>query len=86
MAKPSTKTNKLDNIGDLQTILANNLLDLVSKRKNGKLVEQDLQYSRTLINNSSKILTATRLQLEYIKVRKATKERIAFLEASKIKK
>lgn len=86
MAKPSTKTNKLDNIGDLQTILANNLLDLVSKRKNGKLVEQDLQYSRTLINNSSKILTATRLQLEYIKVKKATKERIAFLEASKIKK
>ena len=86
MAKPSTKTNKLDNIGDLQTILANNLLDLASKRKNGKLVEQDLQYSRTLINNSSKILTATRLQLEYIKVKKATKERIAFLEASKIKK
>ena len=86
MAKTSTKTNKLDNIGDLQTILANNLLDLVSKRKNGKLVEQDLQYSRTLINNSSKILTATRLQLEYIKVKKATKERIAFLEASKIKK
>ena len=86
MAKTSTKTNKLDNIGDLQTILANNLLDLASKRKNGKLVEQDLQYSRTLINNSSKILTATRLQLEYIKVKKATKERIAFLEASKIKK
>ena len=86
MAKTSTKTNKLDNIDDLQTILANNLLDLTSKRKNGKLVEQDLQYSRTLINNSSKILTATRLQLEYIKVKKATKERIAFLEASKIKK
>ena len=86
MAKTSTKTNKLDNIGDLQTILANNLLDLVSKRKNGKLVEQDLQYSRTLINNSGKILTATKLQLEYIKVKKATKERIAFLEASKIKK
>ena len=84
MAK--TKTNKIDNIGDLQTILSNNLLDLVSKRTNGKLVEQDLQYSRTLINNSSKILTATRLQLEYIKVKKATKERIAFLEASKIKK
>lgn len=86
MAKTSTKTNKLDNIGDLQTILANNLLDLVSKRTNGKLVEQDLQYSRTLINNSSKILTATRLQLEYIKVKNATKERIAFLEAAKIKK
>lgn len=86
MAKTSTKTNKLDNIGDLQTILANNLLDLVSKRKNGKLVEQDLQYSRTLINNSSKILTATRLQLEYIKVKNATKERIAFLETTKIKK
>lgn len=86
MAKTSTKTNKLDNIGDLQTILANNLLDLVSKRKNGKLVEQDLQYSRTLINNSSKMLTATRLQLEYIKVKNATKERIAFLEISKIKK
>ena len=86
MAKPSTKTNKLDNIGDLQTILANNLLDLVSKRKNGKLVEQDLQYSRTLINNSGKILTATKLQLEYIRIKKATKERIAFLEASKIKK
>ena len=86
MAKTSTKTNKLDNIGDLQTILANNLLDLVSKRKNGKLVEQDLQYSRTLINNSSKILTATRLQLEYIKVKNATKEKIAFLEVSKIKK
>ena len=86
MAKTSTKTNKLDNIGDLQTILANNLLDLASKRKNGKLVEQDLQYSRTLINNSSKILTATRLQLEYIKVKNATKEKIAFLEVSKIKK
>ena len=86
MAKTSTKTSKIDNIGDLQTILTNNLLDLVSKRTNGKLVEQDLQYSRTLINNSSKILTATRLQLEYIKVKKATKERIAFLEASKIKK
>ena len=86
MAKPSTKTNKLDNIGDLQTILANNLLDLVSKRKNGKLVEQDLQYSRTLINNSGKILTSTKLQLEYIRIKKATKERIAFLEASKIKK
>lgn len=86
MAKTSTKTNKLDNIGDLQTILANNLLDLVSKRKNGKLVEQDLQYSRTLINNSGKILTATKLQLEYIRIKKATKERIAFLEASKIKK
>ena len=86
MAKTSTKTNKLDNIGDLQTILANNLLDLVSKRTNGKLVEQDLQYSRTLINNSSKILTATRLQLEYIKVKNATKERIAFLETTKIKK
>lgn len=86
MAKTSTKTNKIDNIGDLQTILANNLLDLVSKRTNGKLVEQDLQYSRTLINNSSKILTATRLQLEYIKVKNATKERIAFLEAAKIKK
>ena len=86
MAKTSTKTNKLDNIGDLQTILANNLLDLVSKRKNGKLVEQDLQYSRTLINNSGKMLTATKLQLEYIRVKKATKERIAFLEASKIKK
>ena len=86
MAKTSTKTNKLDNIGDLQTILANNLLDLVSKRTNGKLVEQDLQYSRTLINNSGKILTATKLQLEYIRIKKATKERIAFLEASKIKK
>lgn len=86
MAKTSTKTNKLDNIGDLQTILANNLLDLVSKRKNGKLVEQDLQYSRTLINNSGKILTSTKLQLEYIRIKKATKERIAFLEASKIKK
>lgn len=86
MAKTSTKTNKIDNIGDLQTILANNLLDLVSKRTNGKLVEQDLQYSRTLINNSSKILTATRLQLEYIKVKNATKEKIAFLEAAKIKK
>ena len=86
MAKTSTKTNKLDNIGDLQTILANNLLDLTSKRKNGKLVEQDLQYSRTLINNSGKILTATKLQLEYIRIKKATKERIAFLEASKIKK
>lgn len=86
MAKTSTKTSKIDNIGDLQTILANNLLDLVSKRTNGKLVEQDLQYSRTLINNSSKILTATRLQLEYIKVKNATKERIAFLEAAKIKK
>lgn len=86
MAKTSTKTSKIDNIGDLQTILANNLLDLVSKRTNGKLVEQDLQYSRTLINNSSKMLTATRLQLEYIKVKNATKERIAFLEAAKIKK
>ena len=86
MAKTSTKTNKLDNIGDLQTILANNLLDLVSKRTNGKLVEQDLQYSRTLINNSSKILTATKLQLEYIKVKNATKERIAFLETTKVKK
>lgn len=86
MARTSTKTNKLDNIGDLQTILANNLLDLVSKRTNGKLVEQDLQYSRTLINNSSKILTATRLQLEYIKIKKATKEKIAFLETAKIKK
>ena len=86
MAKTSTKTNKIDNIGDLQTILSNNLLDLVSKRTNGKLVEQDLQYSRTLINASSKILTATRLQLEYIRVKKATKERIAFLEVSKIKK
>lgn len=86
MAKKSTKTNKIDNIGDLQTILANNLLDLVSKRTNGKLVEQDLQYSRTLINASSKILTAARLQLEYIKVKKATKERIAFLEINKIKK
>ena len=41
MAKTSTKTSKIDNIGDLQTILANNLLDLVSKRTNGKLVEQD---------------------------------------------
>lgn len=86
MAKTSTKTNKIDNIGNLQTILANNLLDLVSKRTNSKLVEQDLQYSRTLINASSKILTATRLQLEYIKVKKATKERIAFLEVDKIKK
>lgn len=86
MAKTSTKTNKIDNIGDLQTILANNLLDLVSKRTNGKLVEQDLQYSRTLINASSKIITATRLQLEYIKVKKATKEKIAFLEVNKIKK
>jgi hypothetical protein len=86
MAKTSTKTNKIDNIGDLQTILANNLLDLVSKRTNGKLVEQDLQYSRTLISASSKIITATRLQLEYIKVKKATKERIAFLEVNKIKK
>jgi len=86
MAKTSTKTNKLDNIGDLQTILANNLLDLVSKRTSGKLVEQDLQYSRTLINNSSKMLTATRLQLEYIKVKNATKGRIAFLEVAKIKK
>lgn len=86
MAKTSTKTNKIDNIGDLQTILSNNLLDLVSKRTNGKLVEQDLQYSRTLINASSKILTATRLQLEYIRVKKATKERIAFLEVNKIKK
>ena len=86
MAKKSTKTNKIDNIGDLQTILANNLLDLVSKRTNGKLVEQDLQYSRTLINASSKLLTATRLQLEYIRVKKATKEKIAFLEADKVKK
>ena len=86
MAKTSTKTNKIDNIGDLQTILSNNLLDLVSKRTNGKLVEQDLQYSRTLINASSKILTATRLQLEYIRVKKATKEKIAFLEVNKIKK
>ena len=86
MAKTSTKTNKIDNIGNLQTILANNLLDLVSKRTNGKLVEQDLQYSRTLINASSKLLTATRLQLEYIKVKKATKERIDFLEVNKIKK
>lgn len=86
MAKTSTKTNKIDNIGDLQTILANNLLDLVSKRTNGKLVEQDLQYSRTLINASSKLLTATRLQLEYIRVKKATKEKIAFLEVDKIKK
>lgn len=86
MAKTSTKTNKIDNIGNLQTILANNLLDLVSKRTNGKLVEQDLQYSRTLINASSKIITATRLQLEYIKVKKATKEKIAFLEVDKIKK
>ena len=86
MAKTSTKTNKIDNIGNLQTILANNLLDLVSKRTNGKLVEQDLQYSRTLINASSKIITATRLQLEYIKVKKATKERIDFLEVNKIKK
>jgi hypothetical protein len=86
MAKTNTKTNKIDNIGNLQTILANNLLDLVSKRTNGKLVEQDLQYSRTLINASSKIITATRLQLEYIKVKKATKERIAFLEVNKIKK
>ena len=86
MAKKSTKTNKIDNIGDLQTILANNLLDLVSKRTNGKLVEQDLQYSRTLINASSKLLTATRLQLEYIRVKKATKERIAFLEVDKVKK
>ena len=86
MAKKSTKTNKIDNIGDLQTILANNLLDLVSKRTNGKLVEQDLQYSRTLINASSKLLTATRLQLEYIRVKKATKEKIAFLEVDKIKK
>ena len=86
MARTSTKTNKLDNIGDLQTILANNLLDLVSKRTNGKLVEQDLQYSRTLINASSKILTATGLQLEYIRVKKATKERVACLEVSKIKK
>ena len=86
MAKKSTKTNKIDNIGDLQTILANNLLDLVSKRTNGKLVEQDLQYSRTLINASSKLLTATRLQLEYIRVKKATKEKIAFLEVDKVKK
>ena len=86
MAKTSTKTNKIDNISDLQTILANNLLDLVSKRTNGKLVEQDLQYSRTLINASSKLLTATRLQLEYIRVKKATKEKIAFLEVDKIKK
>ena len=86
MAKKSTKTNKIDNICDLQTILANNLLDLVSKRTNGKLVEQDLQYSRTLINASSKLLTATRLQLEYIRVKKATKEKIAFLEVDKVKK
>ena len=86
MAKKNTKTNKIDNICDLQTILANNLLDLVSKRTNGKLVEQDLQYSRTLINVSSKLLTATRLQLEYIRVKKATKEKIAFLEVDKVKK
>mgnify|MGYP003622008207 CR=1 FL=1 len=86
MAKTSTKTNKIDNIGDLQTILSNNLLDLVSKRTNGKLVEQDLQYSRTLISASNKLLTTTKLQLEYIRVKKATKEKIAFLEVNKIKK
>ena len=74
MAKPSTKTNKLDNIGDLQTILANNLLDLVSKRKNGKLVEQDLQYSRTLINNSGKKT-----------VKKSDKTNVEYQEYYKIK-
>ena len=44
MAKTSTKTNKLDNIGDLQTILANNLLAFAANFINEKLKDEKYNF------------------------------------------